>query len=1195
MNKNINPAIIIGLGGTGQWVLTHLKNNLLERFDKIPSQIKLLSFDTTSEESEVYKKEKQEEVQEDEVKVGPVKLIPGEEFIYLGGNIKKTCEQIENGQFSHIGSWLQASNYLRSLSDDDFNLSRGAGQRRQFGRMALFLDLMAINANKVIGKISSALQGISSIQTKTQTVDIYLVSSTAGGTGSGMFIDMAHLSRVLSQREMQNAQVTVRGFLVLQNTFQSVIKVDQVKPQAYAAVRELNRFMTMFSEEYPINYSENQNVRELRTVYKSKLLDNCFFVDSDRIQSSMREEKPQYGVYPSVADCITMMLDPSAGDTFQQHYKNVNNRIVEIQKRKPFGMYSSLGVFSFILPVEDMVNACSLRFAEEFLNNYFVQRKMEKTTNRETYTSDLSTFFQQTALQSGVLNSPFVQQINILANSSALDDDALVKRILSKGIGISDMFEPFGQTEEAVRLKKKLNELTRFHLSGEVATSKDIGDSYDIAVGRITSHVGNIKSRIFGKGGNSKDGELHRFLSEMNGLITTQYQMYLTNKILTTLNYDKKENRTNRLGYIFEFIKQVLMVLDRYSKLLEKAKSQKKVNVEDDLRQAKQRLEDSVKGQRIFDTIKRKLSSKSEEDYAQENYLNSEQNAIEIEIEKLLFEEAVEVSRTLIEITQSAIKEIEKWMRIWSTGDKSSNRFWVERIVIDRREALKQQRNEKRLIKVHRYLTDDKYEDLLYKKIAEDKNEDFASRFAWEFKTIDGKTKLNLSLDQKDLPSDLNDMDAIYFNFQQLMDAIRPYFDDVRREKIASRLEASYSPDKISEEMVNLSAPLLNVRREDEAALEQELKTFISVDKAPAIGYMSGLEGNLQQKMNSKNDALMIDSADPYRCVVISTQDLIGIDAIQSIADARIAYDNQVNDQGQKLQLHVFPSEIHAVGFEKRLGEHPFYYFKKRPYQFSNKVVMLMEDMDRFELFMLAYALGIIQIEDSPEHRRLQYYVLRLQREQKFDQAFWIPLSQPDAKPSLFEAMHTFVFQKPNKPGLDASQLVCSSDGDRFVNKSRVEKAISQYEESIQWGLDYQVRPFSRFLGNLRWPDTMQPMIPVLESEFRYFLMDSTTIKNKSVDKTKIQSDAQKWLSNMRDLNIQYHQEVVDKASELVFEARSLMQDSKDAGRLRRHLEEYVILEKVPELINSKKIEERDLGIMMHMIVWDYIQRLEPK
>jgi hypothetical protein len=187
------------------------------------------------------------------------------------------------------------------------------------------------------------------------------------------------------------------------------------------------------------------------------------------------------------------------------------------------------------------------------------------------------------------------------------------------------------------------------------------------------------------------------------------------------------------------------------------------------------------------------------------------------------------------------------------------------------------------------------------------------------------------------------------------------------------------------------------------------------------------------------------------------------------------------------------------------------------------------------------------------------------------------------------------VFQKPNKPGLDASQLVCSSDGDRFVNKSRVEKAINQYEESIQWGLDYQVRPFSRFLGNLRWPDAMQSMIPVLESEFRYFLMDSTTIKNKSVDITRIQSDAQKWLSNMRDLNIQYHQEVVDKASELVFEARSLMQDSKDAGRLRRHLEEYVILEKVPELINSKKIEERDLGIMMHMIVWDYIQRLEPK
>jgi hypothetical protein len=1192
MNNNINPAIIIGLGGTGQWVLTHVKNNLLERFEIIPPQIKLLSFDTTSEESEVYKKENTENVQEDEVKVGPVKLVPGEEFVYLGGNIKQTCEQIQSGKFSHIGSWLQSEDYLRTLSDDDFNLSRGAGQRRQFGRMALFLDLMSINTNKVIGKISSALQSIASMQKKAQAVDVYLISSIAGGTGSGMFIDIAHLTRFLAQRDLQNAQITVRGFMVLHNTFQSVIRVEQIKPQAYAAIRELNRFMTMFSEEYPINYSDNPNTRELRTVYKSKLFDNCFLVDSDRLQSSLRKEKPQYGVYPSVADCITMMLDPSAGDTFQQHYKNVNNRIVEIQKRKPFAMYSSLGIFSFILPVEDMINAGTFRFADEFLNTYFVQKNSDTKVSKDNFLSDVKDFLRQASTRSGVENSAFVQQIGAFASNFDLDDESLCKQISSKGIGISEMFEPFGKTVESSRQGEKLHELTQIRVIDRVLPSKQFGDTHDIAAGRIMSEVEDIKNKILGNA-NSGKGELSTLLRQMNGVICKQFRFFLHDKILEVLNDVKREKRKNRLGYSVEFLRQTIIVLDRFIELLEKSQGQKSDKAQrdalDDLQKSRERLEDSINNRSVFDVIKQKISSRSEEDFAQENYINSSQYLIEVEIEKILYMELLVIARKLSAITQGTLAQIENWMNIWVTGDKTGNRIWVDRMIQDFRESLKQQRHEKNLIPVHRYLTDEKYEERLYKRISENKFEGVLNRFIWRFGDSGDEINLNLSLDGSNLPNDFQEPNTVSINYQRLIETIRPYFDDIRRETIASRMEDTYQPEKFAEEMAKLSAPLLNVWREDEAALEQEIKTFVSIDKKPAINYVSKIEGTLQQK----TDAIMIDAADPYRCVVISTQDLIGIEAVQSLNDARQAYDIQVDDHRQKQQLHIFPAEIHAVGYEKRLGDHPFYYFKKKPHQFSHKVVMLLENLDRFELFMLAYALGIIQIEDSPDHRRLQYYVLRLQREQKFDQAFWVPLSVPDAKPSLFEAMHTFIFNKPNKPGMDASLLICSIDGDRFVEKRRIEKAIDQYEESIQWGLDYQIRPFVRFLENLRLAEDMHSMLPVLESEFRYFLMDSTTLKNKLADAEKIQSNAKKWLENMRDLNIQYHQEIVDKASELIIQARSLMRDNKDIGRLRRHLEEYVILEKVPELINSKKAEERDLGIMMHMIVWDYIQRLE--
>jgi hypothetical protein len=43
------PAFIIGLGGTGQWVLTYLKSELMElNSGVLPSEVQLLEFDTQS-------------------------------------------------------------------------------------------------------------------------------------------------------------------------------------------------------------------------------------------------------------------------------------------------------------------------------------------------------------------------------------------------------------------------------------------------------------------------------------------------------------------------------------------------------------------------------------------------------------------------------------------------------------------------------------------------------------------------------------------------------------------------------------------------------------------------------------------------------------------------------------------------------------------------------------------------------------------------------------------------------------------------------------------------------------------------------------------------------------------------------------------------------------------------------------------
>jgi hypothetical protein len=235
MPKPASPAIIIGLGGTGQWVLTYIKKNLLDTYGEVPATVKLLSFDTTSEKVEA-KVEKGEE----HARVGNVQLETGE-FVYLGGNIRTICEEIKRHQHSHISTWLQAEYYLGSISDDEFQLFKGAGQRRPFGRMAVFYDLLQGNPD-IIGRIDQAITEVMSKNEKRQDIEIYIVCSLAGGTGSGMFIDIAHITRQLAARKQ--VKFAVRAFLVLQNAFTPVLEIDKILANSFAATRELDRFLS---------------------------------------------------------------------------------------------------------------------------------------------------------------------------------------------------------------------------------------------------------------------------------------------------------------------------------------------------------------------------------------------------------------------------------------------------------------------------------------------------------------------------------------------------------------------------------------------------------------------------------------------------------------------------------------------------------------------------------------------------------------------------------------------------------------------------------------------------------------------------------------------------------------------------------------------------------------------------------------
>ena len=126
--KIVNPALIIGLGGTGTKSLIETKISLYKRYGEIPSCIKLLCFDTDLPEmeamsrDEIYIAKGSEKADTHKVSFDASEMVP-----IPVENPATTKEH------AHVKKWLN-KDIRRSIQPSN----RGANQIRQKGRFAFF-------------------------------------------------------------------------------------------------------------------------------------------------------------------------------------------------------------------------------------------------------------------------------------------------------------------------------------------------------------------------------------------------------------------------------------------------------------------------------------------------------------------------------------------------------------------------------------------------------------------------------------------------------------------------------------------------------------------------------------------------------------------------------------------------------------------------------------------------------------------------------------------------------------------------------------------------------------------------------------------------------------------------------------------------------------------------------------------------
>ena len=191
--------------------------------------------------------------------------------------------------------WFPVNNIL-----DDKTVSEGAGQVRAISRLAL-------NATIRNGKIRLLYNAIDDLflkngASKCQALKVVIASTAAGGTGSGIAMEVGMLIRHYIKKKYPESACIIRGFLLLPGVMDTVVdndtERDSLRRNGYATIKEINAFMMkgsgFFKSEPRLARYKDLSISIPTTDGGYERLDYlpfdfCFLLDrTDGIQKSMK-------------------------------------------------------------------------------------------------------------------------------------------------------------------------------------------------------------------------------------------------------------------------------------------------------------------------------------------------------------------------------------------------------------------------------------------------------------------------------------------------------------------------------------------------------------------------------------------------------------------------------------------------------------------------------------------------------------------------------------------------------------------------------------------------------------------------------------------------------------------------------------------------------------------------------------------
>lgn len=301
----IRPTLYIGVGGTGKEIMLRIRRRILqtlwngkriEDLDAFPV-VDFLYFDTFTGKAEETKRHDGEGSAIDPIQ----KLVelPSSSCIQKKLDINKYLQGREIERYPHIGAWLPRGE-LQAIRAED-----GAGQVRPVSRLLFFDEVKSIR-DSITAKCRQLLvnfgnQRLNELGLEVEReVQIVILTSLAGGTGSGSFLDMGFLCKSLQNPKPGNVVL----YAIAGGAFSGLN--ERVLANTYAAMMELEYCMSSAAQmPYVESWSDHIRCEGVKHPF-----DDVYLFDSTNI-AHQRTSNRDY-LYSMIGDQLFEELhDPS--------------------------------------------------------------------------------------------------------------------------------------------------------------------------------------------------------------------------------------------------------------------------------------------------------------------------------------------------------------------------------------------------------------------------------------------------------------------------------------------------------------------------------------------------------------------------------------------------------------------------------------------------------------------------------------------------------------------------------------------------------------------------------------------------------------------------------------------------------------------------------------------------------------------